>query len=107
MAEADSDGDGTLSRAEITAAMPERTGGLANPFRRPRGERMADRILDLSGDGDADSITITEIVEVRSDRILERFDRDGDGTISSEEATAGAERHGPRHGGSRHEHGRG
>ncbi len=107
MADADADGDGTLTRAEIIAAMPAQSGGLANPFGQPRGERMADRILGMTGDPEAESVTIVELVEVRSDSMLERFDRDGDGSISSEEATARMDRHGPRHGSDRRGHDRG
>lgn len=108
MSEADSDSDGTLTRAEITAAMPERSGGLTNPFGRPRAERMADRILGMSGDAEAESIAIAALAETRTTRMLERFDSDEDGAISLDEMRSrSGDRQGPRRGGPRHGHDRG
>lgn len=106
IAEADSDGDGILTRAEIVAAMPAPSAALANPFARPRGERMADRILAMTGEQDAGSIGIEALVEARSTRMLERFDRDEDGAISRDEVEARADPRGP-HGEGRGRHGHG
>lgn len=74
---ADTDGDGLLSRDEITARMTERaTARIAT-----RVERM---IAHHDSDGDG-MLSAEELKAGQGGRMFDRLDADGDGTISREE----------------------
>ncbi|SDE81476.1 EF-hand domain-containing protein [Limimaricola pyoseonensis] len=94
--QADADGDGSLSRAEIDAFRAAQVSGadasgdgalsieefetLWSAFTR---SRMVDAFQELDADGDG-AITAAEI-DGRVDRMVERLDRDGDGTIGPDD----------------------
>ncbi|MEM7490421.1 MAG: hypothetical protein AAF390_14965, partial [Pseudomonadota bacterium] len=79
-AAADTDGDGALSRAELTARADDRT------------LRRLDRIMDRDADGDG-RLTLAELGDGRRDgRLFDRADGNGDGVLSQAEWQAVAER---------------
>ncbi|MEM7723836.1 MAG: EF-hand domain-containing protein [Pseudomonadota bacterium] len=86
--EADTDGDGALSRDELIAQAQNRT--------ETRVDRMIER-ADSDGDG---ALSAEELADARAnnrrgpspDRILERFDADGDGAVTRAEFDEAAER---------------
>jgi len=74
---ADSDGDGLLSRDELTARMTERAAG-----------RIASRVGRMIEHHDADGDGLLSMAELESGpmgRMFERLDADGDGAVSPEE----------------------
>ena len=96
MTEVDTDGDGTLTRAEIDAFRTAQVGNvdtdgngaltieefetLHNDFMR---ERMVDAFQALDADGDGE--ISTEEFDTRVDRLVNRMDRNDDGAISPED----------------------
>ena len=96
MTEADTDGDGTLTRAEIDASRTAQVGNvdtdgngaltieecetLHNDFMR---ERMVDAFQALDADGDGE--ISTEELDTRVDRLVDRMARNDDGAISPED----------------------
>lgn len=84
----DADGDGTVTRAEIVASMPERPAGLGGMFAGDRAGRHADRMLDRMG-GEGGSIEAATLADRIVERMMNRMDRDGDGVISLAETEAG------------------
>lgn len=86
---ADTDGDGLLSRDEMVSRMMERQAD--------RMARRADRMIerhDADGDG---QISLDEMQAARQGGMMNRMDRDDDGAISREEFTSGSGRHGDGH----------
>jgi Ca2+-binding EF-hand superfamily protein len=97
-AQRDTDGDGMLSKDELTAAaLKQMTERVAK-----RTERMIEK-RDTDGDG---QISLAELSDGnKGSKLIERLDKDGDGAVSSEEFAAMKERakkwrkkHGPRAG---------
>lgn len=91
--QADTDGDGSLSRDEMIAAGQTRVEAGV--------DRMIERI-DSDGDG---AVSLAEMEaagherrESRQARMFDRIDADGDGAISAEEFEAAADRFRGRHG---------
>lgn len=86
-AEIDANGDGQLTAEEIAAhaeaRMAERAAKFADKAAK-RTERMIER-NDENGDG---TISLAELGGDRADRMFDRLDEDGDGAISAEEFDA-------------------
>lgn len=92
---ADANGDGSLDREELIAVMPGSRGGpIFDVFAPDPAAERADRLLAYMGAGDAGTIEVQAIAERQVNAALARFDRDHDGAISQDEATA---KHGKRH----------
>lgn len=89
--DADTDGDGMLSRDEMVARMTERATG--------RIEARVDRMIEHhDGDGDG-MLTLEELRAGPAGRMFDRLDADGDGAISREEFAKMREmHHGKGHG---------
>lgn len=96
----DDDGDGKVTRDEIVAHMQAR---MAERF-----GRMADRMIrhqDADGDG---AIAEGEFGRVdRMEMMFDRVDRDGDGSVSTDEAKSLRAMHAQRRGHGRHGSGEG
>jgi Ca2+-binding EF-hand superfamily protein len=101
----DTDGNGTLERAEIVAIFPDAGSGFFRPFAQPRGERFADRLLERMDATEAGAVAAAAVAERHVNAILARLDSDHDGAIAQAEAED-APRRGPREGrGGRGRHG--
>lgn len=86
---ADSDGDGMLSHEELVSGMMARQAD--------RMARRADHMIDRhDSDGD-DRLSLQEMQSRHQGGMMRRMDLDDDGAISREEFTEGHARHGSRH----------
>jgi hypothetical protein len=103
LARADANGDGTLDRAEIVAAMPGPHGGLVNLFAPDPGEAFADRLLAMMGATETGQVTIADMAGKRVNFLFAFADTDRDAAISQAEADAMREE---RRGGRGERHGR-
>ena len=93
LAQADTDGNGTISRAELVEALPARRGGLLDLFGPDPAEALADRVLAVMGATEAGQITIADFAGQRVNFLLAFADTDRDSAISQAEADAMGERH--------------
>ena len=101
LARADANGDGSLDRLEIVALMPAPRGGFLNVFAEDPAERMADRLIALLGGTETGRVEVAALGDRRVNAILALADTDRDAALSPEELTAAADRldrHGPGHG---------
>lgn len=103
LARVDANGDGTLTRAELVAAMPAPR--LLDLFGPNPGEAYADRVLALMGATESGEVVIADLAGQRVNFLLAFADTDRDAAISSDEADAMRDRHrgadrpfGPGHG---------
>jgi hypothetical protein len=103
LAGADANGDGVLDRAEIIEALPGGHSPLLRVFSADPAEGMADRLLALVGATEAGQVDITVLADRRVNMLLATADEDRDAAISQAEADALAA--GGRHG--HHDHHRG
>ena len=76
---ADTDGDGRVSRAEISAAAANRTRDVSRMFER----------MDANGDGYSDKQEIRDALTRR----FQRMDRNGDGVVTPDERLGAQMRH--------------
>ena len=112
-AELDTDGDGTLSEAELQAPMAERFAAadadgdgnltaeeIVAMAEGRRADRMAERAERMIARFDANEDGVLSAEELATppapQSAFERLDADGDGTISEEEFAAAGERGGDR-----------
>ena len=84
LAGADTNGDGRLDRNELIAAMPERP-AMMDLFGPDRAAGMADRMIARFGDGESGDLVIAEMVEQQVGAMFARLDADNDGSISAAE----------------------
>ena len=89
---ADANGDGALDRDEIVAAMPGPHGGLVERLRRRPGRALADRLLALMGATEAGQVEVAALADRRVNMLLAFADTDRDAAISQAEADAMRER---------------
>jgi hypothetical protein len=88
LARSDANGDGTLTRDEIVATMPRPHGGLLNLFAPDSGEAYADRLLAMMGATETGQVTIADLAGQRVNFLLAFADTDRDAAISQAEADA-------------------
>lgn len=93
LARADANNDGALDRAELILALPHRGGALVDVFGVDPSEERADRVLAFFGATEAGRVPVSVVAERRADMLLTLLDTNRDGAISAEEAAAAA---GPR-----------
>jgi Ca2+-binding EF-hand superfamily protein len=84
LARLDDDGDGSISREEIIAAMPTPPGMAFDLFGADPAAERADRVLEHFGAAQAGRIEIQALVAERVDRLFELFDTNDDNAISEE-----------------------
>lgn len=105
IAAADSDKNGSLDRTELAAALPGPGNTIIAVFAASPAERFADRILAETGSTEAGTVTVEVLAARQVNMLLAAADTDRDAAISLEEAdTMPAARggwHGSRDGGGR------
>jgi hypothetical protein len=108
IATADRNSDGTLDRTELAAALPGGDHALIAVFATSPSEIMADRILAETGNTESGSVTVQVLAERQVNMLLAVVDTDRDAAISQAEADA-MKRRGPggRDGDRRHDMRRG
>lgn len=92
LARADANGDGSLDRLEIVALMPGPRGGFLNLFAEDPAERMADRLIALLGGTETGRVEVAALADRRVNAILALADTDRDAALSPEELAAAADR---------------
>jgi hypothetical protein len=92
----DESGDGMLTREELILAMPGPHGGMMSVFAADPGERSVDRLLALMGATEAGQVELDALADRRVNMLLAFVDTDRDAAISEAEAAAMRE-HGRRH----------
>jgi len=85
---ADTNSDGALDRDELIAALSDRQGRLVALFTVDPAEEMADRLLALMGGTEAGRVEIAVMADGRVNRLLAFADTDHDAAISKAEADA-------------------
>ena len=105
LARADADGDGTLTRVEIVDAMPGRGRGLMNLFAPDPAEAFADRLLAMMGATEAGQVSVADLAGQRVNFLLAFADTDRDAAISQPEADALDRGRGDRRGSPHRGHG--
>lgn len=103
LARADANGDGLLDRAEIIAILPAPHSSYFDVFAPDPAEAMADRLLALMGATETGQVEISALADRRVNTLLARVDADRDAAISQAEADGYAARRGGR--GHDHDHG--
>jgi hypothetical protein len=83
---ADTDANGTLTRAELVAAMPAPR--FLDLFGPNPGEAFADRVLALAGATETGEVTVADLANQRVNFLLAFADTDRDAAISKAEADA-------------------
>ncbi len=84
LAAADTDGNGRLDRDELIASMPERP-ALVDIFGPDRAAAMADRMIARFGTGETGDFAIATMVESRVGDVFARLDADNSDTITADE----------------------
>lgn len=99
IATADANNDGSLDRAELAAALPGPKDALVAVFATSPSERIADRILAETGNTETGAVTVQVLAERQVNELLANADTDRNAAISQEEADAARPgRPGMRHG---------
>lgn len=102
LARADANNDGALDRAELVAVLSDGRGQLVALFSVDPAEAMADRLLALAGGTESGKVEVAALADMRVNRLLAFADTDHDAAISKAEADAMqakvADWHGDRHG---------
>ncbi|MFT3972632.1 MAG: EF-hand domain-containing protein [Amaricoccus sp.] len=88
IATADTDGNGSLDRAELAAALPGPQDTLVAVFSASPAERLADRILAETGNTETGNVTVQALAERQVNMLLAVADTDRDAAISQDEAEA-------------------
>lgn len=88
----DGNGDGMLTREELILAMPVRHGGMMSVFAADPGERMVDRLLAMLGATEAGQVELDALADHRVNMLLAFVDSDRDAAVSESEAEAMRER---------------
>ena len=105
----DTNQDGALDRAELVAVLSDGRGRLVALFTVDPAEEMADRMLALMGGTEAGKVEVAVIADGRVNRLLAFADTDHDAAISKAEAdamqarVASGQDRHDRHRGDRHE----
>lgn len=105
LAKADANGDGTLTRAELIEALPGPRHGLLDLFGPDPAAAFADRLLALMGATEGGQVTVADLANQRVNFLLAFADTDRDGAVSQAEADSMRDSHRGRMG--RHGHGHG
>ena len=79
LAKADANGDGTLTRAELIEALPGPRHGLLDLFGPDPAAAFADRLLALMGATEAGQVTVADLANQRVNFLLAFADTDRDG----------------------------
>jgi hypothetical protein len=88
LARADANSDGALDRAEIVAIVPPRPGSFMNVFSTDPAESRADRMLALLGATETGRVEVAVVADRRVNNLLATADTDRDAAISQAEADA-------------------
>ncbi|RMF38746.1 MAG: calcium-binding protein [Alphaproteobacteria bacterium] len=91
-AAADLDGDGQITRDELVEVMRARIEARLRARAQAMAEKQADRMLQRADRDGSGTLTADERGLGRLDRMFRRFDKDGDGQISMAEADAARQR---------------
>ena len=98
LARIDANGDGILTREELILAMPGPHGGMMSVFAPDPGERFVDRLLAMLGATEAGQVELDALAGHRVNMLFAVVDTDRDAAISEAEAAAmrdhGRRRHG-------------
>lgn len=85
---ADTGGDGSLDRAELADALPGPDGAIVAVFSTSPAERLADRILASTGNTESGTVTVQALAERQVNMLFAVADTDRDAAISLAEAEA-------------------
>ncbi len=85
---ADTNADGSLDKAELIAALPMPSGALMGVFAESPAERVAERILAITGNTETGKVEVRVLAERRVNLLLATLDTDNDAAISQAEAEA-------------------
>ncbi len=96
LAEIDENSDGVLDRDELIAAVPGPHGGFVAVFAPDPAERFVDRILAMMGATESGQVDVTVMADHRVNMLLAVADENRDAAISQAEADAMQAHH--RHG---------
>lgn len=88
LARADANNDGALDRAELVAVLSDGRGQLVALFSVDPAEAMADRLLALAGGTESGKVEVAALADMRVNRLLAFADTDHDAAISKAEADA-------------------
>ena len=88
LASADTNSDGALDRAELVAVFTDGRGQFAAVFTVDPAEAMADRLLAVAGGTESGKVEVATLADMRVNRLLAFADTDQDAAISKAEADA-------------------
>ena len=88
LAAADANGNGILERTEIVAMFPAPPQRMFDVFSADPGEEMADRLLAMMGATEAGQVDLAALADRRVNMLLAFSDEDRDAAISTAEAEA-------------------